>query len=104
MPLYYRGAGVGTYWHERDARIEGFSPWRPSGDTSTNYLIQHIVRGTVVSPFVSLTRSYGVAHSYAVLPLLHTELEALVRVLRDAEVLVVGAIPQHCVRQRIPVW
>lgn len=24
MPFFYRGAGVGTYWHQRDARLDGF--------------------------------------------------------------------------------
>ena len=191
MPILYRGAGVGTYWHQRDARVTGFTPQHPGMSPSLDRLIGHISYGTVTSPYVSLTRSYGVAWSYAMslghsqpaqsnpayvyeveidepLPLglqlldpvqtiaaampspshrisyqhdglpsfllgvidpmgmedflklpppqpppgggtprppnLTRELEALVRALRDAEILAVGNIPAACVRHRFPVW
>ena len=67
MPLFYRGAGVGTYWHTNDARSTGFVPRFPGMPSSANYLIQHIAQGTVSSPYVSLTRSYGVALTYALI-------------------------------------
>ena len=54
-----------TYWHKRDARRHGFVPQRPGAEPSVNSLMHHIARGTVVSPFISLTRSFGVAKSYA---------------------------------------
>jgi hypothetical protein len=65
MPLFYRGAGVGTYWHEQDARLTGFTPQSPGMATSIDRLIVHISNGTTSSPYVSLTRSYGVAWNYA---------------------------------------
>lgn len=67
MPLFYRGAGVGTYWHQNDARLTGFTAQAPGMVPSVDRLMHHVVRGTVSSPYISLTRSYGVAWSYAVL-------------------------------------
>lgn len=66
MPILYRGAGVGTYWHARDARVEGFLPQWASADPSPSRILHHIARGTVSSPYVSLTRSFGVACAYAI--------------------------------------
>jgi len=66
MPIFYRGAAIGTYWHCHDARKTGFTSQSPGMQTNTNRLTNHIARGTVASPFISLTRSYGVAWSYAV--------------------------------------
>lgn len=68
MPIFYRGAGAGTYWHRNDARLSGFTPQAPGVVPSINRLINHVSRGTVYSPYISLTRSYGVALNYAVLP------------------------------------
>jgi hypothetical protein len=65
MPIYYRGAGVGTYWHMNDARISGFTPHYPGAGRGINRVRHHIARGTTASPYVSLTRSYGVAWGYA---------------------------------------
>jgi hypothetical protein len=191
MPMFYRGAGVGTYWHTNDACQRGFTPQVPGMAPSIHRLMVHVARGTVTSPYVSLTRSYGVAWSYAVFfgrmqpthttpayvyeleindplppglqlldpvkavaaaapsplqsisyqhdglpnfllgvvdpmrmkqflhvhalqpppgggtsrpPHLTMELEALVRALRDAEILAVGNVPTTCVRTRYPVW
>jgi hypothetical protein len=191
MPIFYRGAGVGTYWHENDARLNGFTPKKPGAIHSIERLIEHIVRADVNSPYISLTRSYGVAYWYAVLfgraratetnpgyvyeieistplpaglqlldpvkevamaapetldsisyqhdglpdvllglvdpiekerylkapypqpppgggtdrpPNISKELEALVRALRDAEILAVGNIPAAYVRNRYEVW
>lgn len=189
MPIFYRGAGVGTYWHMNDARISGFTPHHPGAGQGISRVLQHIARGTTVSPYVSLTRSYGVAWGYAVAgrslptaddhayvyeveieehdglgtrlldpiqaiaselgspyetrtyhhdgdnsfllglvdpvkhrsilrqdvrfappgqgtyrsPLLHIELEALVRALRDSEILAFGAVAASQIRRRIEV-
>jgi hypothetical protein len=65
MAIFFRGAGVGTYWHQRDPRINGFTAQAPQLDASPERLMGHIVYGTVNSPFVSLTRSFAVARSYA---------------------------------------
>ena len=66
MAVLYRGAGVGTYWHTHDARAFGFAPKTPGALHTTDRLMLHIARGTVDSPYVSLTRSYGIAESYGV--------------------------------------
>ena len=190
MTIYYRGAGLGTYWHTNNAMQEGFTPQSPQLNHTPSLLINHIARGTVTSPYISLTQSYGVAWDYAVtfsrarptqqnpayvyqveindpppkgphlldpvkeiaasapsppaaIPYHHDglpsfllgvvssstmrlhlnrpikqppgggtlrsanltlELEAIVRALRDAELLVVGDIPDSCVQHRYPEW
>ena len=67
MPIFYRGAGIGSYWHQHDARRSGFKAHYPGAGRSSQVsrLVQHITRGTTISPFVSLTRSYGIACGYA---------------------------------------
>ena len=67
MTTFYRGAGVDTHWHlTKDATSTGFIPGDTSTTPNTGSLTQHISRGTTFSPYVSLTRSYGVAWTYAV--------------------------------------
>lgn len=66
MPIFYRGAGVGTYWHQNDARRQGFTPRFAEMLPGHNRLLQHIARATTYSPYVSLTRSYSIAWGYAV--------------------------------------
>lgn len=65
MPIFFRGAGVGTYWNQKDATILGFVAQSPGMQASTAVLMDHIARSTTNSPYISLTRSYGVAESYA---------------------------------------
>jgi hypothetical protein len=65
VAIFYRGAAIGTYWHANDAQLDGFSAQRPSQPPSLDRLMNHIVYGTVTSPYVSLTRSYGIALNYA---------------------------------------
>ena len=67
MPIFYRGAGLGTYWHpaNNDARLLGFTPHFAGMSRTHNRLMQHIAVTTTASPYVSLTRSWGVALSYA---------------------------------------
>lgn len=67
MPIFFRGAGLGTYWHpaNNDARLHGFTPHVPGMARSHSRLMQHIAEATTSSPYVSLTRSWGVALSYA---------------------------------------
>lgn len=66
MATYYRGAGIGSWWHTRDARHLGFVPKNTAMDHSTDRLMQHIARSVIDSPYISLTRSYGIAYDYAV--------------------------------------
>jgi len=48
-----------------DARLLGFTAHRPGADDGLHRMLHHIARGTTISPYVSLTRSYGVACAYA---------------------------------------
>ena len=65
MAIFYRGAGIGTYWHTHDARQQGFIARAPQTQPTADRLMLHIARGTTNSPFISLTRSYGIALNYA---------------------------------------
>ena len=65
MPIFYRGAALGTYWHKNDARLTGFTSHHPGAGYSASRVAQHIARGTTTSPYVSLTRSFAVAYGYA---------------------------------------
>ena len=65
MAIFYRGAGIGTYWHSHDARQTGFIARAPQMQPTPDRLMLHIARGTVNSPFISLTHSYGIALNYA---------------------------------------
>ena len=62
MATFFRGAGIGTYWHANNALLSGFTAQFPGG--ARNFL-NHIRVGTTNSPYISLTRSFGVAWSYA---------------------------------------
>ena len=66
MPIFYRGAGVGTYWHGINVRITGFTARHPGMTPTGDRLMEHIARGAIASPYISLTRSYAVAWDYAV--------------------------------------
>src|SRR5258705_6572608 len=67
MPLFWRGAPIGSFWHTNDARLSGFTAHFPGMPTSVDRIVQHVSIGTAASPFISLTRSYAVAWAYAVL-------------------------------------
>ena len=66
MPIFYRGAGIGTYWYNNDARLSGFSP-KSTVAADPSLLMSHIAGGNPTSPYISLTRSWGVAWIYAVI-------------------------------------
>lgn len=65
MPIYYRGAGVDSYWYRNDARLTGFIPHHPAAGGGISRILNHSGRGTTASPYVSLTRSYAIARGYA---------------------------------------
>lgn len=67
MPIFYRGAGINTYWYLNDPVVRGFSARDPGAVVTTTRLMLHIARSTVNNPFISLTRSYAVAWDYAML-------------------------------------
>jgi hypothetical protein len=62
----YKGVGVGTFNHKTDFRKVGIEPRSPSPRrASVHDVCQHVARGTTTSPFISFSRSYGVAYNYA---------------------------------------
>ena len=65
MAIFYRGAGISTYWYLNDPIEQGFVARDPEMTPTTTRQMLHIARSTVNSPFISLTRSYGVAWRYA---------------------------------------
>ena len=67
MSIFYRGAGIDTYWYVNNPVEVGFVARAPDVAPTTARLIQHISRGTSNSPFISLTLSYAVARDYAIL-------------------------------------
>ncbi len=67
MSIFYRGAGVDTYWHINNPTEFGFTARAPEMAPTTARLMQHISRGTNNSPFISLSLSYAVARDYALL-------------------------------------
>jgi hypothetical protein len=68
MARFYKGVGVGTFLHSpaHDPRIHGIVPRNPGGPFNPNVVMSHVAYGTINTPLISLTRSYGVAHDYAV--------------------------------------
>ncbi len=66
MAIFYRGAGIGTYWYDNEPVKQGFIARAPGMESTTNRLMFHIARSTINSPFISMTRSYGVAWRYAI--------------------------------------
>ncbi len=67
MAIFYRGSGIGTYWHINDPIQNGFTARAPEMTPTITRLMLHIARSTVNSPFISITRSYAVAWRYAML-------------------------------------
>jgi len=65
MALFYKGVGVGTHLHANDPRTIGMSSRASFMANNIDATMRHVARGTTVSPYVSLTRSYGVAEMYA---------------------------------------
>jgi hypothetical protein len=65
VPRFYKGVGVGTFFHGTDLRISGLSARSPAASYTVNVAMQHIARATTNSPCISLSRSYGVAEMYA---------------------------------------
>jgi hypothetical protein len=67
MTLFYKGVAAGTFHHSHDLRLIGLAPRHPGGAPGLSSIISHIRRGPAVgvSPYISLTRSYGIAADYA---------------------------------------
>ena len=67
MAIFYRGAGINTYWYLNDPIEQGFVARDPGMSPTIARQMLHIARSTVNSPFISLTRSYAVAWRYAMI-------------------------------------
>ena len=65
MAIFYKGAGVGNHWHTNDPRHSGFTARSPSVAPSSDRILTHIAEATTTTPYISLTKSYGVALGYA---------------------------------------
>src|SRR4051812_25593020 len=66
VTTFYKGVGVGTHHHSMDWRLSGVPPRSPGSPANGASAERHIAFGTTISPYVSLTKSYGVARDYAV--------------------------------------
>ncbi len=62
---FYKGVGVGTFLHPHDLRISGITPAKPTANFDLAAVTQHVSRGVIMSPCISVTRSYAVAEDYA---------------------------------------
>lgn len=65
MAIFYRGIPIGSHWHTNDPRHHGFVARDPARSASLDCLMLHIGGGNSASPYISMTRSYGVAEAYA---------------------------------------
>jgi hypothetical protein len=65
MTYFYKGVGVGTFLHATDLRTTGIAPARPTLSFSLSAAMLHVSSGVVMSPCISVTRSYAVAEDYA---------------------------------------
>jgi hypothetical protein len=65
MIIFYKGAPIRTHWHINDPRSIGLSARAPHIPADTPRLMQHVARGTTLSPYISLTVSYNIAWDYA---------------------------------------
>ncbi len=65
MATFYKGVAPGTHLHALDLRVSGLGPRNPAMAPSLAGIISHIRRGTTRSPFMSLTKSFGIAMAYA---------------------------------------
>lgn len=65
MAVFYKGIGAGTHWSGVDLRSRGLVPRNPGATPGLNSLMEHIADGTTYSCYISLTRSFGVARTYA---------------------------------------
>lgn len=65
MAIFFRGDGPGSHWHVNDPRLSGFIPHFPGALPSDSRLLTHIACASTRSPYISFSRSFGVAQAYA---------------------------------------
>jgi hypothetical protein len=61
----YKGVRIGTFLHARNLRVTGIQARNARSSVTVGSIEHHIARGTTTSPFISLTKSFGVARDYA---------------------------------------
>ena len=66
MAVFFKGAGIGTYWHTNDATVVGFTPRQAGVNNTSPRIVQHVAKNNVVSPCISFSRSFEVAKDYAI--------------------------------------
>jgi hypothetical protein len=64
MTVLYKGVGVRTFLYGASPRTE-FRARMPTLPGNVDSIMRHVALGTTASPYISLTRSYGVAEGYA---------------------------------------
>ena len=64
MPRYYRGIAPGSVLHTVDLRT-GMSARSAAAAPSVTAIIDHVAKSATMSPYISFSRSYGIAASYA---------------------------------------
>jgi hypothetical protein len=65
MARFFKGVRLGSFLHGIDLRVTGITPANPGGTYSVDMILDHILLGPNSSLCVSLTKSYGVAETYA---------------------------------------
>jgi hypothetical protein len=65
MARLYKGVGLGTFLYTANVHAYGITAHMPGLPHSADAVMAHIARATTTSPYISLTRSYGVARDYA---------------------------------------
>ena len=66
MPHFYKGVGVGTFLHSHDPMITGITPRLPTAPFNLAAAMEHVARGTTISPCISVTSSFSIAKAYAI--------------------------------------
>ncbi|GAA5528419.1 hypothetical protein [Herpetosiphon gulosus] len=68
MALFYKGVGKGTYWFNKNPMQNGgFSAAKSHLAPSSDLVREHIIHGARNSPFISLSRSFAIAWTYALM-------------------------------------
>lgn len=65
MPTFYRGIAPNTFLHGKDLRVDGMQPRASAVSAGIDAIMDHIAWTATLSPYISLTRSFGVAADYA---------------------------------------
>jgi len=64
LPVLFKGAAPGTYWHSNDARLSGFN-CATNRPPTIHAVVSHIAAYSHPSPYLSFSTSFAVARQYA---------------------------------------